>query len=188
MDNKDRKIEFVINNLKQQDEQTRRDRAVCWMEIKPEELIPNEHFAPVSAECNKLYRDSHYHGCILLAQALAEEYARFLCRKNPPLKVHQKSFETNISIISKKKLISNESIKALKKAYEDRHPYHHLDPSIKKNCVELQKLAKEKVLSIHMVEREIFARIVNRGGITPIHPQYWDIKNGKIEGFLQCEP
>ena len=47
---------LVIEDLRQSDEQTREDRADRYLEVNQQGFIPNQHFAPASAECLYLYR------------------------------------------------------------------------------------------------------------------------------------
>ena len=47
------------DTLKQEFEFSLEQRIERYLDLKPHGIIPNSHFAAVSAECHLLYRDSH---------------------------------------------------------------------------------------------------------------------------------
>ena len=72
----------IKDTLEQEFTLTLDQRVNRSLELKPHGIIPNSHFAAVSAESHDLYRDGHFYGTISLTQAVAEALARFLCQKN----------------------------------------------------------------------------------------------------------
>lgn len=71
----------TADTLRQEFELTLEDRVNRYLELKPHGIIPNSHFAAVSAECHLLYRDGHFYGAVSLTLAVAEALVKFLCKK-----------------------------------------------------------------------------------------------------------
>ena len=85
MDDKTKKLvdkAQTEDTLKQEFALTLDQRAKRYLELRPHGIIPNSHFAAVSAECHSLYRDGHFYGTISLAQSVTEALIKFLCEKN----------------------------------------------------------------------------------------------------------
>jgi len=155
------------------------------IEVKPHGIIPNLHFAAVSAEVYELYRDGHFYGTISLTQAVAEALARFLCQKNGS-KVNQ-NYKENIKQLKKRAQISLELATIFTKIWKGRNNYHHLNPGIEQDRQKLELLAKEKLTCLKNIEKELFAFTVNKGKLIPKYPNYWDQKNGTVPVFLRFD-
>jgi hypothetical protein len=161
------------DTLKQMFELTLDARTERWCEIKPHNIIPNSHFAAVSAECYELYRDGHFYGAISLSQSVAEALLRFLCEKNG-IEPDEERYWENIKKL-KKFGIDEELLKLFKAIRQARNDYHHLNPAIETDVQASGALAKEKLQTLQAIESEIFAYTTNEGKINPAHPQYWDL-------------
>ena len=174
------------DSLRQAFEATVRDRAKRYQLVRPHGIVPNHHFAGVSAEVGRLYADGHYYGCISLCQSVAKALGRFLCEKNGwrPAKVHEKNLET----LQRRKKITAKIRKQLLTIWKDRDDYHHLNPTIERDRVKLQILAERKAKLLSEVESAIFRFSVKDGVLIPEQPKYWDLSGGKTEVFLRLEP
>ena len=183
----DRLIQGKIteDGLRQEFEATVQDRVGRHLDVKHHEISPNQHFAAVSDECAKLYRDGHFYGCIALTQAVAEAVVRFLCKRNGwnPAK----RFEVNVKNLIKRGKINLSVGAALSNIWEDRNEYHHLEPSVEIDRKKLGKLAREKVLLLAEVERDVFHFDVRDGKLVLKNPKYWDVSGDAVQVFLRFE-
>jgi hypothetical protein len=167
-------------------EATLRERVRRSIEVRPHGISPNQHFAPVSGECAKLYRDAHFYGCIALTQAVAEALVRFLCERNSWKPAKQ--FEENVDKLCARAKIPPQLADQLLEIWQRRDDYHHLKPSIENDQQQLQALAKQKAGLLASVEGEVFAYTVNEGKLVPKYPKYWDIEGDHATVFLRLEP
>jgi len=155
------------------------------IESKPHGIIPNSHFAAVSAEAHELYRDGHFYGTISLTQAVAEALIRFLCQKNG-WSPHQ-DYKKNIKQLKTRDKISLELATLFIKIWKGRNNYHHLNPGIEQDRQKLELLAKEKLTCLKNIEKELFAFTVNKGKLIPKYLNYWDQENGAVKVFLRFD-
>ena len=187
---------MVLNNLiqqklmeesiKQEIEQTLSLRAQRYLKVKPHGIVPDTQFASVSAECNLLFRDGHYYGCITLTQSVVEAIVRFLCQKNSWKP--EKDFENNINQLLKRKFISEKLKNKFLEIWENRHDYHHLNQNIEVQRIKLEKISYEKVLLLKEIESEIFKFTTKNGKLIPENKKYWELQeNGTIPVFLKLE-
>ena len=173
-------------SLRMEFEVTILERVRRYIEVKPHGISPNQHFAPVSEECAKLYRDGHFYGCIGLTQAVAEALVRFLCQRNSWQPAKQ--FEENVKNLRKRIDHPPQLADQLLEIWQHRDDYHHLNPSIEDDRQQLQALAKQKAGLLASVEGEVFAFTVNEGKLAPRYPKYWDIEGDHATVFLRLEP
>lgn len=171
-------------DIRQLFEQRLPDRVRRYFEVKPHSIISNSYFSAVSAECIELFREGHFYGCIVLAQAVVEALVKFLCEKNQWRS--DKVFEKNVKKLFKRKFISDSANKSLLQIWAKRDDYHHLNPKIETDKKNLEVLAKERVQLLNEVEAEIFHFELVNGKIAPTHPKYWDIDDGKADVYLRC--
>lgn len=175
----------ILDSLKQEFEQTLDQRVNRYFEVKPHDIIPNSHFAAVSAECYLLYRDGHYYGAISLSQSVAEALVKFLCNKNgwKP----KKDFEKNLTDLRKRNVLTNDLYKMFVKIWDHRNDYHHLNPQIEQDRKKLATLAKEKLTDLRDIEKEIFAFSSSSKGLVPKYRKYWDQSKNTIPVFLRLD-
>lgn len=175
----------IKDTLEQEFTLTLDQRVNRSLELKPHGIIPNSHFAAVSAESHDLYRDGHFYGTISLTQAVAEALARFLCQKNgwEP----NQDYKKNIKQLKTRAKISPELATLFTKIWKGRNSYHHLNPGIEQDRQNLEVLAKEKLTCLKNIEKELFAFTVNEGKLIPKYPKYWDQKNGTVPVFLRFD-
>jgi hypothetical protein len=165
------------------------DRITRYLELDFIEVMPNEHFASVSAECILLYRDGYFFACIALCQAVAEALVRFMCERSTFGASISEHFERNIGKLRTRN-IKPDCGELLEEIWEGRHNYHHLKPTVPTERTKLQDIAKRKIIALHKVESEVFAFDVVGGAIKPKYPKYWDkTQNGShLNAFLRFEP
>lgn len=173
------------DTLKQEFDFNLKQRIERYLDVKPHGIIPNSHFAAVSAECHLLYRDCHYYGTISLSQAVAEALVKFLCNINgwKPCK----EFEKNLQQLEKREKITKDLENLFTNIWQRRDDYHHLNPQIEQDRQKLEILAKEKLSSLKKIEEKLFAYSTNNGKLVPKYPKYWDQKNGKVPVYLRFD-
>lgn len=175
----------IKDALKQMFSLTLDQRVNRYIELKPHEIIPNSHFAAVSAEAHELYRDGHFYGTISLTQSVAEALVKFLCQKNG-CKQNQ-NFKENVKQLKTRDKISLELATLFTKIWKGRNNYHHLNPGIEQDRQKLELLAKEKLTCLKSIEEELFAYRISEGKHIPKYPMYWDQKNGTTKVFLRFD-
>ena len=162
------------------------ERVTRYLELDFIKVTPNEHFASISAECVRLYRDGYFFACIALCQAVAEAIVRLLCTKSG-FKA-DKVFEKNIDTLRRRKIKPDRS-ELLEEIWKGRDDYHHLNPKVPTEREKLQAIAKSKMIALHGVESGVFAFERVGGAIEPKHPKYWpEARDGLLNGFLRFEP
>ena len=177
---------LLEDSIKQEYEQTLSLRAQRYLKVKPHGVVPYTQFASVSAECNLLFRDGHYYGCITLAQSVAEAIVRFLCQKNSW--EAEKVFEKNIDKLLNRHFISENLKNNFLKIWENRDDYHHLNSNIEVQRIKLREISYEKVLLLKEIESEIFKFSLENGKLIPENKKYWELnKDGTIPVFLKLE-
>ncbi|MFH1712922.1 MAG: hypothetical protein ABH896_01925 [Candidatus Jacksonbacteria bacterium] len=186
MSNKTKKIiekAQIKDTLYQEFQLTLDQRVNRYFEVRPHRIIPNTHFAAVSAESYLLFRDGYYYGAISLAQAVAEALVKFFCDKNrwKP----NKDYEKNIQELQRKNEISTKLVSLFTQIWKGRHNYHHLNPQIKQDKQKLEILAKEKLTDLKNIEKELFLYTTKDGKLIPKYPKYWDQKSNIIPVFLR---
>lgn len=163
------------------------ERVSRYLELDFIEVTPNEHFASVSAECIRLYRDGYFFACIALCQAVAEAIVRFMCEKSRFGASISKDFDENVDKLHKRN-IKPDCSELLKEIWEGRPDYHHLKPKVPIEITKLKAIAKSKILALHRVESAVFAFKWINGAIKPKYPKYWGTHNGLLNVFLRFEP
>lgn len=145
------------------------ERASCMPIPK---LVPGTYFAPVSAECYRLYRDGYFYSCIALSQAVAEAVVNFLCRSNSfeP----EKRFEKNVDKLLKRGFVSDHMREKLLNVWRSRDSYHHLNSDIEQDRQRLAVMACEKLSLLQQIEEEIWAFHISGYTIVPANPKYWN--------------
>ena len=188
MDDKTKKLvekAQAKDTLKQMFELMLDERIERRLEVKPHGIIPNSHFAAVSAECYSLYQDGHYYGTISLSQAVAEALVKFLCIKSgwKP----NKDYEKNLQQLKTRGKITNELVNLFTNVWKNRDDYHHLNPQIEQDRQKLASLAKGKLTDLRDIERELFAYTTNNGKLAPKYRKYWDQTGNTIPVFLRFD-
>lgn len=171
------------DTLEQEFSLTLEDRIKRSLELKPHNIIPNSHFAAVSAECFRLYRDGYYYGAISLSQSIAEALVKFL-RKTHGDKP-DKVFEKNLEKLVTRGFITKELAAHFNNIWKERDDYHHMNPSVEQDRLKLELLAKSKLEDLKKIEAELFAYSAKEGKLIPKFPKYWDLKEGKVSVFLR---
>lgn len=173
------------DTLQQEFEFSLDQRVERYLELKPHGIIPNSHFAAVSAECHLLYRDGHYYGTISLTQAMAEALVKFLCKANgwKP----GGDFENNLEKLKKRGKITGDLKTKFLEIWQRRNDYHHLNPQVEQDRQKLEQLAREKLSRLKQIEEVLFAYSANNGKLVPKFPKYWDQRDGKVAVYLRLD-
>ena len=190
MNNKTKKLvekAQLKDTLKQEFEFSLEQRIERYLDLKPHGIIPNSHFAAVSAECHLLYRDGHYYGTVSLTQSVAEALVKFLCNVNVNGWESNKNFEKNLEQLIRREKITEDLKTQFIEIWQRRNDYHHLNPQVEQDRQKLEQLAKDKLSRLKQIEEELFAYSTNNGKLVPKFPKYWDQKNGKVPVFLRFD-
>jgi len=178
----------LADSLKQDFIGTLDERISRYQELDFIEVTPNDHFAPISAECIILYRDGHFFACIALCQAVAEAIVRLMCERSKFGSSISRDYDKNVENLEKRKIQPNCS-ELFKEIWKDRNKYHHLNPEIPTERSKLQDIAKSKIITLHKIESKVFDFTWTKdGAISTRYPKYWDIKDGLLNVFLRFEP
>lgn len=188
MDEKTKKLvekAQIKDTLLQEFKLTLEQRIDRYFELRPHGIIPNSHFAAVSAECHLLYRDGYFYGSISLAQAITEALVKFLCQKNGwnP----NKDYEKNVKQLKTREIITDELVSLFTIIWEGRNDYHHLNTKIEQDRQKLELLAKDKLTKLKNIEGILFAYAVKEGKLIPKYPKYWDQTQGTVPVFLRFD-
>ncbi len=163
------------------------ERISRYQELDFIKLTPNTHFAFVSVECINLYRDGYFLACIALCQAVAEAIVRLMCERSTFSSISD-DYEENIKNLHKRK-IQPDCNELFKEIWKDRNNYHHLNPAIPTEKNKLQEIAKNKILTLHEIESQVFDFAWTKdGAISPRFSKYWDFnENGTLNVYLRFE-
>jgi len=158
------------------------------MENQRHPIIANHYFSPVSSECQLLFANGHYYGCISLCQSVAEALARFMYEtwtKNEP----EEYFFGNIKKMKEFK-VKPDVTELLIKIYggQQRHDFHHLNRNIPTDREELRNIATGKIKLLNKAESHIFEYEIIEGGLRPKYELYWEKKGGAYNAFLRLDP
>ena len=155
------------------------------MEIKRHPIIANHYFSHVSAECQLLFNDGYYFGCIALCQSVAEALARFMYETWTGEKP-QKYIDGNIKKM-KENGVKPDVAELLTKIYggRQRQDFHHLNKNVPRDYGQLRIIATEKINALNKAESQIFEYDIIRGGLKPKYELYWEKKDGSYNTFLR---
>ena len=162
------------------------ERAGRYLRARHHGIVADTPFAPASAECIELFRDGHYYGAISLSQAVGEALVRHMCRSNRWKPAA--NFEENVRDLRKRGFVDGPVEGELLRLWEKRDDYHHLNPTVARDRVELEELALAKIRALGKVERYVFAwgPSDTPGAIKLLRPQYWpDKTDGRVGVFLR---
>jgi hypothetical protein len=158
------------------------------MESNKHPIIANHYFSYVSSECQSLFENGYYYGCISLCQSVAEALARFLYErwtgKDPA-----KTFGANIQKINSAKVLP-EVGKLLEDIYggQQRQDFHHLNKAVPTDYEQLRAIATEKIKLLNKAESQIFEyKYGNNGGLIVTYEVYWNKEDGKYGVFLRLD-
>lgn len=172
-----RKIEEPI---KSEVLRTLSERGARLPQARETALVPDGPFTAPSVECEKLFLDGHYFGCIALTQAVLEAVIQQVWKVKLKKKPNQgRSFVKYLEALHEKKIISDNWKTKLEQMWADRHSYHHLRPSVESDQEKLEETARDVLKMLKELEREFFGFSLRDGIIVPDHPEYWSVKGGE---------
>ena len=158
------------------------------METKRHPIIANHYFSYVSSECQLLFENGYYYGCIALCQSVAEALARFMYEKwtgNPPAE----KFGANIHKI-KNADVQPDVSNLLEDIYggQQRQDFHHLNKTVPTEYEQLRSIATEKIDLLNKVESQVFEYEITERGLKVKYPKYWESTDGFYNTYLRLNP
>jgi len=158
------------------------------METKRHPIIANHYFSYVSSECQLLFENGYYYGCIALCQSVAEALARFMYEKwtgNPPAE----KFGANIHKI-KNADVQPDVSNLLEDIYggQQRQDFHHLNKTVPTEYEQLRSIATEKIDLLNKVESQVFEYEITERGLKVKYQKYWESTDGFYNTYLRLNP
>jgi len=155
------------------------------METNRHPIIPNHYFSYASSECQLLFMDGYYYGCIAVCQSVAEALARFMYEKWTG-KSPSRNFETNIHKI-KEAGVQPDVSNLLVDIYggHQRHDFHHLNKTVPTEYERLRSIATDKIDLLNRVESQVFECEFTESGLKVKYPKYWDRTKGLYGIYLR---
>ena len=122
------------------------------------QIIPDAYFDQASTECRKMYVDGHFYGCITLAQSIAEGISKFLAQKKNVRRCDHYELVNRLRdhvppVISPE---SHAGFVAIHGTGRDRNDFHHMNPIIEQDPVELERRAFECIEALYTIESDVF--------------------------------
>lgn len=151
-------------------------------------IIAYQYFSYVSSECQLLFNDGHYYGCIALCQSLAEAYARFMCEKWIT-NSSSKNFKSNIQKIRREGIQPDVShlLKDMYGEQQQRNDFHHLNDTVPMEYEELRSIATDKINLLNNIESQIFECENTKEGLKVKYPKYWDFTDRPYNAFIRIQ-
>ena len=162
------------------------------MEVEHQGVIPNHHFAAASSECINLYRDGYLLSAVMVSQSVTEGIWKFVLERN---QIQPKKLEAGVgkkmkrpavaAVLVKQKIISTECAEAFVRIWLSfRNDVHHTNPRV--STVPFRELARQNMVDLAAIEREIFSFTFSNGNLVPVQPRYWDLQaDGTTSAFLR---
>jgi len=162
---------WIKDSLIQEFNSTLNDRVKRYLSIRRLKIVPLTDFSNISSECALLYRDGYYFACISLCQSVAESFSRFMCSKNY-IRTKAKH-ETRVRRLKEEKKISEKAFNSFVTIHESRDDFHHFNPNVPTQKVELQEIALNVLAELCNIEKEVFESSIQNGAINPKNIKYW---------------
>ena len=173
-------------------EQTIEIRVERYLEVEHQGVIPNHHFAAASSECINLYRDGYLLSAVMVSQSVTEGIWKFVLERN---QIQPKKLKAGVgkkmkrsavaAVLVKQKIISTECAEAFVRIWLSfRNDVHHMNPKV--STVPFRELARQNMVDLAAIEREIFSFTFSNGNLVPVQPRYWDLQaDGTTSAFLR---
>ena len=89
------------------------------------------------------------------------------------------------AVLVKQKIISTECAEAFVRIWLSfRNDVHHTNPRV--STVPFRELARQNMVDLAAIEREIFSFTFSNGYLVPVQPRYWDLQaDGTTSAFLR---
>lgn len=166
-------------------------RCERYLDIGHQWIIGNHYFSNASVQCVELYRDGYFMAAVMMSHAINEAIIRFIVERNHIGQVAEdgktKSKEVLIKEIEDNKTVSQQCVNALRRIYQShRNDVHHFNPPVA--SINFESLARENLLRLAVIEKEIFEADVIDGKMSLHNSQYWDMnKDGTVNAFIRLE-
>lgn len=150
---------------------TLEERVKRALEVRPQVIVPNQHFAHASTECVYLYRDGYFLATAMTTQAVNEGLVRFIAERNGI--ASNQELNLLVETFLKNKIVTGSCAEAMTRILKSfRNDFHHQNPSIAE--VPVQDIARRNIEDLATIEKEIFDHTMNKGALAPKQPKYWD--------------
>jgi hypothetical protein len=158
------------------------------LEISPQGIIPNYHFAEASAECIRLYIEGYSVSTVMVTQAVAEGIRNFIVERNGITGCDSMSGPDVVGLLVQKGIISDGCAEAFSRIYKSfRCDVHHMNQRVA--AIPFPALAKKNIDDLAIIEGEIFAAEFFNGRPRPLKSLYWDLKaDGTADVYLRLAP
>ena len=172
--------------------QTIEIRVERYLEVEHQGVIPNHHFAAASSECINLYRDGYLLSAVMVSQSVTEGIWKFVLERN---QIQPKKLKAGVgkkmerpavaAVLVKQKIISTECAEAFVRIWLSfRNDVHHMNPKV--STVPFRELARQNMVDLAAIEREIFSFTFSNGNLVPVQPRYWNLQaDGTTSAFLR---
>jgi hypothetical protein len=182
---------YLRESIELQCKESIEEKISRYLEIEHQGIIGSHYFAKASSECIYLYRDGYFIAAVMMSHAINEGIIKFIAERNG-INRHKEDRSTKtikelVDELRDNNIISKNCANATTKIWESfRADIHHMNPTVAK--VDFQKLAKQNLKHLSIMEREIFGHEIKDGAIVPHQPRYWDIMaDGTANVFLRLE-
>lgn len=182
---------LIKENIESQCKGSIEDKISRYLEIEHQGIIGGHYFAKVSSECIYLYRDGYFIAAVMMSHAINEGIIKFIAERNN-IERQKKDGDTKtikklIDEFKAKNIISENCADASTKIWKSfRADIHHMNPKVKE--IPFQKLARQNLICLSTIEKEIFGHHYSNGAMILHQPKYWDFnEDGTTSAFLRLE-
>jgi hypothetical protein len=178
--------EYLKQTLRSMFEQQLNERVNRYLSVNHQRLIGLHHFAYASSECLDAYRDGLFTCCIMATQAVNDGIIKFIAERNSIVRQERETNQALIQRIAAAGYVSQLLVDAACRIQGSfRNDFHHMNPTV--SNVNLPVVAKQNILDLAEIEREIFGCDFDNGYLKPSHPKYWDTApDGTVPVFVRC--
>jgi len=169
------RIRDILNQLHNKSIEDKIDR---YLELEHQQIIGYHYFSDASSECIFCYRDGYFISTVMMSHAINEGIIKFITERNRISRNNKdgstKSIEDLINELFNRNIISEKCRYSHLQIYRSfRADIHHMNPIVVN--IPFKDLAKQNIIALSVIEREIFGYDFINGAISPHQPIYWDI-------------
>jgi hypothetical protein len=170
---RDQLNQFLRSSL----DQTIEDRIDRYLSVGCQWITADHHFAHASSECVCLFRDGYFTSCIMVAQAVSDGILKLVGERNDRQQAAKESKQAFAMRMQQEAIISQSFVESLSRIQGSfRNDFHHMNPPVA--SVDLASVAKQNIVDLATIEREIFECSIGPGGtLLPKNMKYWDLQS-----------
>ena len=170
--------------LRQRDEISRDQRVRRYLEVQRQGIIPDHYFAQASTQCLELYRDGYFTATVMMTQAVNEGILKLVAERNG-LSAAKRECLLDLKTSLLLQHLPLDCLEASAKIWRSfRNDIHHMNPRVSE--LDFQKLAKDNIQRLAVVEGTVFGCSFQEGRIEPRYPRYWDLgEDGTVPVILR---